>query len=197
MAKQFTFGPLGDQNRLWVGGIAGFLPTPPLSEPRGAQGPVGGALPKLHPPPAPSWERNHIPFTLGALQRAILCLCPSWQLIMRDRWAGRYGQFGNCMPDHPIPSRSPQPSRLQELRTSPGMKDPEGFANLEASMKAPHPGPGATLPPWHLDRIRGAGREMAPSAASPQCPSMRPQGLTGLLASHPKSQKLVGPCTEG
>lgn len=78
---------------LRVEGIAGCRLTPPLCEPRGARGPVGGALPKLHPPPAPSWERNHIPFTLGASQGAVLCLRPSWQLVRRDRWAGRNGQF--------------------------------------------------------------------------------------------------------
>ena len=73
MAGEFTFDLLGSRAKDPAaggggGGMAGSRLTPPLYEPQGARGPVGGALPELHPPASPSWECKHIPFSLGALQ---------------------------------------------------------------------------------------------------------------------------------
>lgn len=63
-------------------------------------------------------------------------------------------------------------------------------------MKPPRPGRGTAV--WALaPRSEEREGERAPSAASPQCPSMHPRGLTGLLVPHPKSQKLIRPCTGG
>lgn len=156
----------------------GLALTPPLCQQPGARGPVGGALPKLHPRSAPSWERNHIPFTLGALRSAIACVCPSWLLVVGDRWV---------ISETARTTLPLQASRLQGLRTSSKTRGPEGFANQKASMQAPHPGRGTTFRAQAPRAEERECKQQCPlSVASPQCPLMRPRGLTGLLALHPQ-----------
>lgn len=60
-------------------------------------------------------------------------------------------------------------------------------------MKAPHPGLRTTVRALAPGSEEWGGKR-ALSAAST---SLSPRGLTGLLASHPKSQKLIPPRTEG
>lgn len=60
-------------------------------------------------------------------------------------------------------------------------------------MKAPHPGLRTAVRAL-VPRSEEWGGKRALSAAST---SLSPRGLTGLLASHPKSQMLIPPRTEG